>query len=313
MKNSEIDTSHSSNKILYSLKTNPHTRIVEILDYNSERGFISLLGETLNEENNQKENFIIKLNKQSFTNCVDPVYWDKNILNYFAENPTNLTFNNDIYYKFISEIKEFSQVNVDLIIPVLKIDKYRKTNYKVVTETYKFYRNKIIPYISSLEKSHNQFIYNILYKGTEKIYYTKEKEFVILKDYKYINSNEMYFLGIVYDDSIKSLRDLTSKHLPLLRNLYCAKKEIEKIASELNNNKKYEDSFKVFIHYYPSFFHFHVHYSDANLDIDSTSINRAFDLNTIIQNISLIGDYYQKVDLDVCIKENSIIDKIYLE
>ena len=56
--------------------------------------------------------------------------------------------------------------------------------------------------------------------------------------------------------SVRSLRDLGQDHLPLLRNIQ------EKGTQEIE--KKFgvpRNSLRVFVHYHPSYYHFHVHFT----------------------------------------------------
>lgn len=306
-----------------------NTKIIEILDDNYDRGYISFLGEILlGEENNpclndsgqenksinktNKANFVLKMWKQGFSNSKDLSFWNKNLLSLIINESLTEHHHNDIYYKYSSNIKELSQTNIELIYPVSKIDKYRRAEKRVVTETPEFYEKVIKPYIAKQNKENTKFIDNILHDNTEKVYFQVENKFVICKDYKYANNfYAMYFLGIVYDDSIKSLRDINSSHLDLLKMLFDARKELEKIANDMNKEKNYQSRIQAFVHYYPSFFHFHVHYVDVNLDIDSNLLGRAIDLNSIIQNVTMTSDYYQRVSLELTLKIGSEVEKLY--
>lgn len=165
---------------------------------------------------------------------------------------------------------------------------------------------KTLPFINSIRQNDVKWIFNIFEKKTEEpIGKAPSKKFIILKDYTVANdSKTLICLAIpIHEYSyIKSIRDLTMKELSLLDELYIEGKKI--IAKKYNCK---EEEIKAFIHYPPSFYYFHVHYlnvNDPNVTI-SSSINRAIDLNEIIQNINLKNDYYQTVAIDHIVQVKS--------
>ena len=113
------------------------------------------------------------------------------------------------------------------------------------------------------------------------------------------NENLLNCLGIPYNDTILSLRDLNNTHLELLKKFLKARKELAKIYN-LDKNQ-----IRCFIHYPPSFYYFHVHYLNVQYDSHSTSINRAIDLYSIINNIKLKHDYYQTTNLEILLQKDS--------
>lgn len=73
---------------------------------------------------------------------------------------------------------------------------------------------------------HIQWVYNILEhkKEVDRIVFEdtdSETGFVLLPDLKWdgITTNNLYLVAIVHQTGIKSLRDLTSKHIPLLEKV----------------------------------------------------------------------------------------------
>lgn len=65
-----------------------------------------------------------------------------------------------------------------------------------------------------------------------------------------------YAIAIVHQLNIKSLRSLTSDHLPLLKNIQ--QKGFATIREKYNLD---ETQLRVYIHYQPSFYHLHVHFT----------------------------------------------------
>jgi len=252
---------------------------------------------------------VLKLHKKEFAISLDEKD-DSNslkILQKIFSSPEQY-FENDIYYKYLTQDLIQNQVDVELIFPATQkqIDKYRLIKYEIFHETYEAYLKKTLPYINSIQQNDVKWIFNIFEKKTEvPIGEAPSKKFIILKDYTTTNdSKTLICLGIPIPEYsyIKSIRDLTQKELPLLEELYT---EGKKIISKKYDCK--EEEIKAFLHYPPSFYYLHVHYlsvNDPNLTI-SSSVNRAIDLNEIIENIKMKNDYYQTIAIDHTVQVNS--------
>ena len=306
------ESSQEKKALLETILSCPHTRILEILSENSLTCQINILGETSLEENDPKK-FVLKLHKKEFSILLDEKGSPKIIeLLQKIFSSSEKYFENDIYHKFLTKDLLQNFVDVELIYPATEkqIDKYRLIKYEIFHETYDIYLKKTLPFINSIQQNDVKWIFNIFEKKTEEpIGEAPSKKFIILKDYNTSNdSKTLICLGIPIPEYsyIKSVRDLTQKELPLLEELYSEGKKI--IA------KKYdckEEEIKAFLHYPPSFYYLHVHYlsvNDPNLTI-SSSVNRAIDLNEIIQNIKLKGDYYQSIAIDHTVQVNSKLYK----
>ena len=62
------------------------------------------------------------------------------------------------------------------------------------------------------------------------------------------------------------------------------------------------DQLRIFVHYYPSYFHLHVHFLSTASVSAACAIGKAHFLSDIIDNIENVdGDYYQKKTLSVFI------------
>ena len=294
--------------LLESILSCPKTKILEILSANSLTCQINILGETTLTENDPQK-FVLKLHKKEFAISLDEKDHlnSLKILKKIFSSPEQY-FENDIYYKFLTQDLIQNQVDVELIFPATQkqIDKYRLIKYEIFHETYEAYLKKTLPYINSIQQNDVKWIFNIFEKKTEvPIGEAPSKKFIILKDYTTTNdSKTLICLGIPIPEYsyIKSIRDLTQKELPLLEELYT---EGKKIISKKYDCK--EEEIKAFLHYPPSFYYLHVHYlsvNDPNLTI-SSSVNRAIDLNEIIENIKMKNDYYQTIAIDHTVQVNS--------
>ena len=281
-----------------SILNDKSMKIIEILDESPQNALIYLLGEF--EKNNNKEKFIIKLKKKEFDS--ESILKDNSSLQKICSE-SSIYFSNDIYRKFLSTDLIQNKINIEFIYPVNDkiIDKHRKSNFELFTETYEIYLNKTLQYINSFDKSHIQWIHNILEGKAEKIL-IQTKDFVILKNYTNVENEKIIdCLGLPFNgDNIKSLRDLNENHLPLLESFY---NDGKKLIAEKYNCKPNE--LRAFLHYPPSFYYLHIHFLHISLENGGIYVNRAIDLNEVIQNIKLKNNYYQTITIDQSVKVGS--------
>ncbi|KAJ2446385.1 hypothetical protein IWW43_004759 [Coemansia sp. RSA 1935] len=192
-------------------------------------------------------------------------------------------------------------IRVSLIYPATQkhIAKHQRQHRRWITETPRLYSLVTKPFIDAQPASRVQWVYNILSKKVEadRIVYEDpdpENGFIILPDLKWDASNaaSMYLVAIVHRQGLKSLRDLTDSHLPLLKNI----RNKANVAAE-----KYgvpHNKLRLYIHYQPSYYHLHVHITNVDLEGRGIAADRAHLLDTVISNIEDIApDYYQKVTL----------------
>lgn len=108
-----------------------------------------------------------------------------------------------------------------------------------------------------------QWVYNILdhKKETDRIIFEdtcKALGFILLPDLKWDGKTveTFYAIAIVHRLHLKSLRALTAEHLPLLRNIQ--RKGVEAIRNKYGLD---ETQLRIYLHYQPSFYHLHVHFT----------------------------------------------------
>lgn len=175
----------------------------------------------------------------------------------------------------------------------------------MLNETPEDYRLITLPYIESAGFS-MQWVYNILEKKTESERIVFEDPdpstgFILLPDLKWdgIQMENLYLVAIVHDKSLRSIRDLTEKHLGLLENIRDS--GTSAIVKKYNTSR---DRLRIFFHYQPSYYHVHVHF--AHLDYDAPGINagKAHLLDDVIDNIRLDGKFYQKKTLTFYVNES---------
>lgn len=91
---------------------------------------------------------------------------------------------------------------------------------------------------------------------------------------------------------ILSLREIRGEHIPLLQSML------------VTGCKAIEDKYglqtqqtRAFLHYQPSFYHLHVHYTNLVCNVPQARVERAHLLQDVINNLKSDPDYYQRKTL----------------
>ena len=216
-----------------------------------------------------------------------------------SSEPLRRDFCNDIYGNYFAYPRsELNAIKTTVIHPATDkhIQKYLKHEVRAVLETPELYQQITLPHIQSQQFS-LQWVQNILdHKSeTERIVCDDEDPevgFVLLPDMKWdgIQLESLYMMAIARKNGIKSIRDLDQSHLPLLHNI---KNKCLKVIEDKYGLKA--SQMRVYLHYQPSYYHLHIHFT--SLDYENTSIERNHLLDNVINNINIRGDYYQKSNL----------------
>ena len=214
------------------------------------------------------------------------------------------SFSNDVYSKYSAER---GGVVADLTCPATDKHVSKATHHPMVLveETAEGYAAVTRPFIEAIPPSRLQWVYNILEKKAEAerlIYEDADAEvgFVLMPDLKWdgADSNACYCLAIVHRHDVRSLRDLTAAHLPMLRGV------LEKGRQAVKG--KYgipADKLRVFVHYQPSYYHFHVHFVHVEAHAGGQAIGKAHLLSDVITNLELCPGYYQRATLAYTLSE----------
>nr|CAG4636191.1 EOG090X06NK [Eubosmina coregoni] len=259
-----------------------------ILKENPESRFVAVEGTF---DSNSTDPAIVVLEKTHFTEI--------EVQKILSEN-THLQklFHNDIYGNFLCHPPvELNAVKATIIHPAtLKhIEKYSARASYIIEETPFIYESVTLPHIQESQFD-NQWIYNILEhkKESDRIIYedlNPESGFVLLPDLKWDcrTTSNLYVTGIAFKKGIKSIRDLTSEHLPLLTNI------LEKGSAAIS--KKFgipRNQLRIYLHYQPSFYHLHVHFASLQFTPPGCTTERAHLLSSVIHNIQQKSSYYQE-------------------
>ncbi|KAJ2781411.1 hypothetical protein H4R18_002888 [Coemansia javaensis] len=192
-------------------------------------------------------------------------------------------------------------LRVSVIYPATAkhISKHRRQQRRWIRETPALYEQVVRPAIDAQPASRIQWVHNILSKRVEaeRILFEDpdpEHGFIILPDLKWDTANPatMYLTAIVHRKDTRSLRDLDGTHLRMLKNIRA------KSAVAAQRFGVPSDMLRLYIHYQPSYYHFHVHITNVSFVGPGMAAGRAHLLDTVISNIEDIApDYYQRATL----------------
>uniref|UniRef100_A0A6B2LF57 HIT domain-containing protein n=1 Tax=Arcella intermedia TaxID=1963864 RepID=A0A6B2LF57_9EUKA len=210
----------------------------------------------------------------------------------------------DIYHFYKVECDpSLNSLKVKIIYPASQKDikDFQRSTSICVRETPQIYMSIIKPYIQSIPESRTKWIDNILAhhpaSDQAKYIFYEDDEFVLVPDTKWdrSNLNQLWCLAIVKDKNLKSIRDLNSSHLPLLKSIH----QSSLTAIEKQYRLK-RSEILVFVQYLPSFFHLHIHFAHFS----RCGGNRMILVEDIIQNIHLAPQYYLTSDLTILVGDH---------
>lgn len=188
------------------------------------------------------------------------------------------------------------------------IEKYSSQDIFLVEETPEMYEKITLPFIEK-EQFSLDWVYNVLEhkREADKIIIEDldpQLGFMLLPDLKWNGQKEsLYLQAIVMDRNIKSIRALNPTHLPLLENI--KDKSLKAIKEKYDVDAS---QIRAYFHYQPSYYHLHVHFTFLKYDAPGIFCEKSHLLTTVISNIKLMPDYYQKATLSFVGREN---DKLY--
>lgn len=199
------------------------------------------------------------------------------------------------------EATQHEDLKINLIYPCNEkhVKKYSKQGARVVTETPAIYKDYVRPYMQlQREQGRLNWVFNIIDGKTEVedvIYRTPkgrdgDEGFLLLPDLNWDRKTieSLHLLGLVERRDIWSLRDLQKKHIAWLKDM--RRKFIDATTSTYPDIE--EDQLKLYIHYQPTYYHFHIHIVHVALESGATqATGKAIGLESIISQLeSMAGD-----------------------
>ncbi|KAM6924013.1 m7GpppX diphosphatase [Xenentodon cancila] len=222
---------------------------------------------------------------------------EDNLAELFSGSQLRLEMRNDIYSTYrLQAPPHLNEIKTTVVFPATEkhVKKYQRQESFLVEETGEDYQSITLPYIQKQSFS-LQWVYNIL-EGkaeAERIVYEDpdpEVGFVLLPDLKWDQKqlDDLYLIAIVHQRGIQSLRDLMSEHLPLLQNI--SQKGKEAILQRYNLPAS---KLRVYLHYQPSYYHLHIHFTKLGYEAPGCGVERAHLLSDVIQNLQCDPQYYK--------------------
>uniref|UniRef100_A0A7N5JJE2 m7GpppX diphosphatase n=1 Tax=Ailuropoda melanoleuca TaxID=9646 RepID=A0A7N5JJE2_AILME len=201
--------------------------------------------------------------------------------------------------------KCFTDVKTTVVYPATEkhLQKYLRQDLRLVRETGSDYKNITLPHLESQSLS-IQWVYNILDKKAEADRIVFENPdpsdgFVLIPDLKWNQQqlDDLYLIAICHRRGIRSLRDLTAEHLPLLRNILREGQE-----AILQRYQVKGDRLRVYLHYLPSYYHLHVHFTALGFEAPGSGVERAHLLEDVIENLECDPEHYQQRPLTFALR-----------
>ncbi len=210
---------------------------------------------------------------------------------------------NDIYAWFLANSNPSASgttppppdFKLNLIYPCTPkhIKKYEKQGLRVVHETPAIYKSYTRPYIAAQHaKGTLQWVYNILdgLKEQDDVMYREHGDagFLLLPDLNWdrVTLESLHLLGIVERRDIWSVRDLTKRMAPWVAHM---REKMLDAAVKLYPQVD-RDQLKLYVHYQPTYYHFHIHIVHVALEAGMTqATGKALGLENIIAQLEGLG------------------------
>ncbi|OCB84155.1 FACT complex subunit SPT16 [Sanghuangporus baumii] len=201
----------------------------------------------------------------------------------------------DIYswlLAWFTKHQDVPDAKINIICPATEVHirKYSSQSIIMVQETPELYEKIVKPFIQAFPPSRTHWVENILtgVSEAEKVLYrddSPEAGFLIVPDMKWdlANTSTLYLVALSLNRKIRSLRDLNRHHLPMLKNI---RREASRIVKERWGLEK--GSLRFYVHYQPSYYHFHVHIVNSNyVGFPGMNVGQAHLLEDLISLIEL--------------------------
>ncbi|KAK9479802.1 HIT-like domain-containing protein [Lipomyces japonicus] len=239
----------------------------QILNKDTGKKSIALLGTIENEP------AIIIAEKTPFDSSDEQViraFSSPNILSHIR-----LLDSNDVYHWYLAlinqSIDESPAAKLSLIWPASQthIDKYGKQTKHLIIESPDLYSNVTLQYVEKMRGKRIQWVRNILSHTVEadRIIYENtnpDTGFILLPDLKWDRKtlDSLYLVAIVHRLDIASVRDLKKSHVGWLKTV-----RSEIIQSVTQTYQIPASQLRLYVHYLPSYYHFHIHVTNIEHEI----------------------------------------------
>ncbi len=193
-----------------------------------------------------------------------------------------------------SSTPSIPDLKLNLIYPCTPshIRKYSAQRLRYVDETPTIYKQHVRPYINCQRTAGKlDWIFNILDGRTEQEDVILRSDwdspsssgFLLLPDLNWDRKTVtgLHLLALVQRRDLWSLRDLRKKHVPWLKDL---QRKVATAAASVFPGEVDGDELKYYVHYHPTYYHFHVHVVHVMLEPEggTQSVGKAWLLGGLI-------------------------------
>ncbi|KAK8207980.1 hypothetical protein M8818_004018 [Zalaria obscura] len=204
-------------------------------------------------------------------------------------------------------------LKINLIYPCTSshVKKYSAQGVRLVTETAAIYAAHIRPYMrAKREEGRLNWVFNILEGRTEQedVLFRSppdtpnEERFLMLPDLNWDRKTvgSLHLLALVERRDIWSVRDLRKGMVGWLRTM---RERLGEVVVGMYGERGVEgDMLKFYVHYQPTYYHFHIHVVHVGLEAGATqAVGKALSLENIIGQLETMagGDEAGMADVDL--------------
>lgn len=218
------------------------------------------------------------------------------------------TFGNERFSKYETIIPVRCEIST--ICPALNNELYkfrdRRKNLKMYYETPEEYKKTVEPFINITDL---KWIRDIFAQIDDPSLITKlesdqpqqaelvlhsDETFALLPDLKWDRKdmNSVYCLAIVRDESLRSVRDLRSRDIPMLTHIMNTSLHV--MAKEYGVDPS---QIRAYFHYHPTYWWLHIHFNIISYRGAGTCVDDALPLMSVINNLGMLDDYYGRATI----------------
>ena len=211
---------------------------------------------------------------------------------------------NDVYRWYLATSGNSQEappdLKLNLIYPCTEkhIKKYSPQEVRMVTETPEIYAQHVRPYMQRMrDEGRLNWVFNIIEgRAEQKDVLLREpgpqgydEGFLLTPDLNWDRKtlSSLHLLALVDRRDIWSLRDLKKRHVVWLKHM---RERVLEATVKLYEGGLEEDQVKLYIHYQPTYYHFHIHVVHVMCEATSTqSVGKAFSLDNIISQLETMS------------------------
>ncbi|PSN62169.1 scavenger mRNA decapping enzyme [Corynespora cassiicola Philippines] len=222
-------------------------------------------------------------------------------LDHFSTSLTNIKNlgANDIYFWFLANTSPSPNSPADLKLNLIwpcqpqHIKKYSSQGLRMITETPDTYAKYVRPFMQrKRDRGALNWVYNILEgrKEQDDVIYREPGPagFLLLPDLNWDRKtvSSLHLLCIVERRDVWSVRDLKRRDVPWVKHM---REKILEATTALYPEVE-ADQVKLYVHYQPTYFHFHVHVVHVALEAGGTqATGKALGLENVIAQLEGMG------------------------